>query len=187
MLPGLWALFTVVAAGGQTLRNALQRELTATLGTVGATHVRFLYGLPFGWLFLASAALIAAAAALVVLAGLAPEAEDGSRPGFASMVWFTMMRALNAGTVGGDSGGVPFLATMFGVTIGGIFLVSTLIGILTSGLEARIDSLRKGRSLVCEKDHILILGWSPQIFSIVSELCIANESRKDAAMPECFT
>lgn len=53
MLPGLWALFTVVAAGGQTLRNALQRELTTTLGTVGATHVRFLYGLPFGWLFLA--------------------------------------------------------------------------------------------------------------------------------------
>lgn len=50
---GLWALFTVIAAGGQTLRNALQRELTVTLGTVGATHVRFLYGLPFGWLFLA--------------------------------------------------------------------------------------------------------------------------------------
>ncbi len=48
----LWALFTVIAAGGQTLRNAMQRELTATLGTVGATHVRFLYGLPFGLLFL---------------------------------------------------------------------------------------------------------------------------------------
>jgi drug/metabolite transporter (DMT)-like permease len=49
---GLWIVFTVLAAGGQTLRNALQRGLTATLGTVGATHVRFLYGLPFGLLFL---------------------------------------------------------------------------------------------------------------------------------------
>ena len=47
----LWAVFTVIAAGGQTLRNAMQRELTTTLGTVGATHVRFLYGLPFGLLF----------------------------------------------------------------------------------------------------------------------------------------
>lgn len=47
----LWVVFTVIAAGGQTLRNALQRELTTTLGTVGATHVRFLYGLPFGILF----------------------------------------------------------------------------------------------------------------------------------------
>jgi drug/metabolite transporter (DMT)-like permease len=53
----LWIVFTIVAAGGQTLRNALQRELTATLGTVGATHVRFLYGLPFGLLFLALVAM----------------------------------------------------------------------------------------------------------------------------------
>jgi drug/metabolite transporter (DMT)-like permease len=49
---GLWAVFTVVAAFGQTLRNAMQKELTATLGTVGATHVRFLFGLPFVLLFL---------------------------------------------------------------------------------------------------------------------------------------
>jgi drug/metabolite transporter (DMT)-like permease len=47
-----WVLFTVLASGGQALRNALQRDLTKTLGTVGATHVRFLYGLPFGLLFL---------------------------------------------------------------------------------------------------------------------------------------
>lgn len=49
----LWAAFTVIAAGGQTLRNAMQKELTTTLGTVGATHVRFLFGLPFVLLFLA--------------------------------------------------------------------------------------------------------------------------------------
>src|SRR6185369_2751705 len=48
----LWAVFTVIAAGGQVLRNAAQKELTQTLGTVGATHVRFLFGLPFGMLVL---------------------------------------------------------------------------------------------------------------------------------------
>jgi drug/metabolite transporter (DMT)-like permease len=52
-MPGLWAIFTVVAAAGQVLRNAQQKELTQSLGTVGATHVRFLFGLPFGLLFLA--------------------------------------------------------------------------------------------------------------------------------------
>jgi len=51
-MPGLWAVFTVIAAVGQVLRNVQQKELTATLGTVGATHVRFLFGLPFGVLFL---------------------------------------------------------------------------------------------------------------------------------------
>lgn len=48
----LWAVFTLIAAAAQTARNAMQRELTATLGTVGATHVRFLFGFPFAVLFL---------------------------------------------------------------------------------------------------------------------------------------
>ena len=48
----LWALFTIIAAAAQTARNAMQRELTATLGTVGATHVRFLFGFPFALLSL---------------------------------------------------------------------------------------------------------------------------------------
>jgi drug/metabolite transporter (DMT)-like permease len=49
----LWVPFTLLAAGCQTARNAMQRELTAALGTVGATHVRFLFGFPFALLFLA--------------------------------------------------------------------------------------------------------------------------------------
>jgi drug/metabolite transporter (DMT)-like permease len=55
--PWLWAVFTVLAAFAQTLRNAMQRELTATLGTVGATHVRFLFGFPFVLVFLAGVLL----------------------------------------------------------------------------------------------------------------------------------
>ena len=49
----LWIPFTLLAAAGQTARNAMQRELTTTLGTVGATHVRFLFGFPFALVFLA--------------------------------------------------------------------------------------------------------------------------------------
>jgi drug/metabolite transporter (DMT)-like permease len=48
----LWPAFTLIAALAQTARNAMQRELTAKLGTVGATHVRFLFGFPFAVLFL---------------------------------------------------------------------------------------------------------------------------------------
>jgi drug/metabolite transporter (DMT)-like permease len=59
----LWALFTVIAAASQTVRNATQRELTTTLGTAGATHVRFLFGLPFAALFLV-AVVIASGQAL---------------------------------------------------------------------------------------------------------------------------
>ena len=45
--PWLWIALTVGAALAQTFRNAAQRHLTASLGTLGASLVRFLYGLPF--------------------------------------------------------------------------------------------------------------------------------------------
>ena len=48
----LWIPITVWAAFAQTLRNAAQRQLTAELGTLGATLVRFLYGLPFAFAWL---------------------------------------------------------------------------------------------------------------------------------------
>ena len=54
---GLWIPVTLWAAFAQTLRNAAQRGLTASLGTLGATLVRFLYGLPFAlvWLWIVAA------------------------------------------------------------------------------------------------------------------------------------
>src|SRR5882724_8278858 len=58
----LWAVFTVLAAAGQTARNAMQRELTASLGTVGATHIRFLSGFPFALVFLAGVAFFSGVA-----------------------------------------------------------------------------------------------------------------------------
>src|SRR5690349_8006219 len=48
----LWIPITLWAAFAQTLRNAAQRHLVADLGTLGATLVRFLYGLPFALLWL---------------------------------------------------------------------------------------------------------------------------------------
>ncbi len=52
MASWLWAIFTIIAAFAQTIRNAMQRELAGSLGTVGATHVRFLFGFPFALLSL---------------------------------------------------------------------------------------------------------------------------------------
>jgi drug/metabolite transporter (DMT)-like permease len=54
----LWAVFTVIAAATQTARNAMQRQLTGNLGTVGATHVRFLFGFPFALISLIAIAFI---------------------------------------------------------------------------------------------------------------------------------
>jgi drug/metabolite transporter (DMT)-like permease len=49
----LWIPFTLIASLGQVARNAMQRSLTAKLGTWGATNIRFLFGFPFSLVFLA--------------------------------------------------------------------------------------------------------------------------------------
>src|SRR5438309_7571322 len=52
-IAALWIPFTIVAALGQVARNAMQRQLTAPLGTWGATNIRFLFGFPFSVVFFA--------------------------------------------------------------------------------------------------------------------------------------
>ncbi|MGL5362502.1 MAG: DMT family transporter [Bosea sp. (in: a-proteobacteria)] len=49
----LWVPVTLVAALAQTARNLTQRSLIEAIGVIGATQVRFLYGLPFSIAFLA--------------------------------------------------------------------------------------------------------------------------------------
>lgn len=49
----IWIVFTLVAVAAQTMRNAMQRKLTGTVGMLGATEVRFVFGLPFALVFLA--------------------------------------------------------------------------------------------------------------------------------------
>jgi voltage-gated potassium channel Kch len=135
-----------------------------------------------GWLAVLSAVLVLASALVVWAAGLAPGPEAGTGPGFAELAWMALMRAMDAGTVAGDTGAWSFLLVMLAVTLGGIFIVSVLIGVLTSGIVARLEDLRKGRSRVIERGQTVILGWSPAVFTIVSELCIANESQRRACI-----
>lgn len=128
-----------------------------------------------GWLGLASGALVLVVATAAVAIAPRDSADHGHWPG---MVWRSLLRTLDPGTMGGDTGTAPFLALMLVSTIGGIFIVSSLIGVLTTGLEAKITELRKGRSRIVEHGHTVLLGWSDQVFTVVAELVEANQSER---------
>ena len=68
------------------------------------------------------------------------------------------------------------------ITIAGLFIFSSLIGSISSGIDESISNLRKGKSKVIESNHTLILGYSSMIYSVISELCLANESQKKAVI-----
>jgi ion channel POLLUX/CASTOR len=125
-----------------------------------------------GWLGLASAALVLAVSIVVKAGGFAPGVS------LAGVIWMSLLRTLDGGTMGADRGTWPFLISMLVVTFGGIFIVSVLIGVITSSLEETLEGLRKGRSHVVESDHTVVLGWSPQVFSILAELTTANANQR---------
>jgi voltage-gated potassium channel Kch len=128
-----------------------------------------------GWLGLASALLVLLVTALVV--ATAP-GDVGDHGGWHGVLWMSLLRTLDPGTMGSDQGGLIFLALMLLVTLGGIFIVSSLIGVVTTGLDNKITVLRKGRSRIVEQDHTVVLGWSEQVFTVVAELAEANQSNR---------
>jgi ion channel POLLUX/CASTOR len=128
------------------------------------------------WLFVLLAVLVLASSLVVYATGLGCEA-GGRSPGFLETLWLSLMRTIDPGGVGGDQGSWPFLLSMLAVTAGGILVFSTLIGIIFTGIDNKLDELRKGRSFVVEKGHTVVYGWSLEVFSVVSELIVANESR----------
>jgi voltage-gated potassium channel Kch len=133
-----------------------------------------------GWLGLASLLIVLAVTVILLVTGIAPEASDGQDPqtlSFAEAFWQSLMRTFDPGTLAGDAGW-KYRILMLTVTVGGIFIVSLLISVLSSGLQNKLEELRKGRSFVVEENHTLILGWSSRIFLIISELVIANENQK---------
>jgi voltage-gated potassium channel Kch len=131
-----------------------------------------------GMLFVFSLVIIFVAGATLSITHFVQNGETEPL-GFFEASWMSLMRTLDSGTMGGDTG-TGFRAVMLMVTLGGIFIVSALIGVLNNAIENQMERMRKGRSKVLESNHTLVLGWSSQIFTIINELMIANEDQDQA-------
>ncbi len=127
-----------------------------------------------GILFLATTIVIVVASLIAFLLGQGSIGEN---------IWASLMHTIDAGTItAADTSNGVFVVLMSIVTLCGIFITSILIGIITTGFEEKLNSLKKGNSQVIESDHTVILGFDENIYTIISELAVANESRKDAAI-----
>ncbi|OUX32138.1 MAG: hypothetical protein CBE24_03755 [bacterium TMED264] len=87
----------------------------------------------------------------------------------------------SAAETDGDSNWLAKLSSILGVLVG-LILFSSMVAFITSVFEAKLDELRRGRSIVLENDHTLILGFGDRILEIIRELIEANDSEPDAAI-----
>jgi voltage-gated potassium channel Kch len=131
------------------------------------------------WLGLVALAIVVTAGIALQVLGI--EIEPGRRAGFVEGVWLSLQRTLDAGTGGGDQGW-SFRAVSLFVTLGGIFVVTALIGLTANGIDRKLAQLSRGRTLVVEEGHTLVLGWSTKLPTILQELAIANANQRRAAV-----
>lgn len=101
---------------------------------------------------------------------------------FPYLLWLGVQRSLDPSLVCGDTGCVLFVLSMFVIALGGVFIFSILIGLLTNGISGKLESLQKGHSAVIESGHTVILGWNNQVFTFLSELVEANSNHKNGCV-----
>lgn len=118
--------------------------------------------------------IILVGALVITFSGLAPGDESGYN--ILEAFWVSMLTAIGSGSIGGRETAWPYRLMIFTLTLASIFITSFLISALTNGMVTRVSELKKGRSKVIESGHTVILGWSEQVFTIISELMCANAS-----------
>jgi drug/metabolite transporter (DMT)-like permease len=177
--PWLWAVFTVAAAFAQTIRNAMQRELTASLGTVGATQVRFLFGFPFALIFFAVLLLVSgtpvprsglnfwpwvAAGAFIQIAATALMLAAMGGRSFVVTIAYTKTEPIQVALFGfivlGDAVTPSMLAAIVAATLG-VIVMSTKPGGMVGGIRPTLLGLASGGALA-----LAVIGFRGAILSL---------------------
>ncbi len=150
-----------------TTRDRLRYRFDATLsrGTIGV----------IAWLGALTVVVVLIGGIAVWLLGIRT---DGEKPtGLIEGLWANLV--IQLGNPEGSEADWTWRLIALVVALAGIFVLSTLIGIISSGISSRLDELRKGRTLVVEQGHTLILGWSPKLHQILAELEVANANQRN--------
>ncbi|MEV4439285.1 NAD-binding lipoprotein [Streptomyces sp. NPDC049577] len=129
-----------------------------------------------GWLAAACLAVVLPASVLLVWTDRRAPA---SLTGRLAAVWRSTGDTLR---LGGQTGPPLRVALSVLLALVALLYVSTLVSLITAGINQKLLALRRGRSTVLEDGHVAVLGWSEQVFTVVAELVAANANQRRAAV-----
>lgn len=118
-------------------------------------------------------ALLLATIFLIAFGGLALYAVSDSS--YAEALWQSWTFVADSGNHAEVVGMGPRIVSV-SISAGGMLIFAMMLGLVSDAISEKVDSLRKGRSEVIESNHILILGWSDKLGSLLKQLAIANKS-----------
>ncbi|XP_065870476.1 probable ion channel SYM8 [Euphorbia lathyris] len=118
-------------------------------------------------------ALLFATLFLIGFGGLALYAvSDASFP---EALWLSWTFIADSGNHADRVGVGPRIVSV-SISSGGMLIFAMMLGLVSDAISAKVDSLQKGKSEVVEKNHILILGWSDKLGSVLKQLAMANKN-----------
>ncbi|WP_309234283.1 CASTOR/POLLUX-related putative ion channel [Streptomyces lunaelactis] len=129
-----------------------------------------------GWLALACLAVVVPASMVLVWSDRAAPATLSGR---LTAVWASVGQTLK---IGGAVGSPLYVLASVSLALVALLFVSTLVSLITTGINRRIMSLRLGHSTVLETRHTVVLGWSDQVFPVIGELVAANANQRRSAI-----
>jgi voltage-gated potassium channel Kch len=132
------------------------------------------------WWLGAVTLVFAVAGGIVLLSTDANNGPGGAIKDFYLSLVSTVDGGGEIGLTGGFTGNWWYLVISFVLGFGGLVIVSAFIGLLATIMTEQAERLRKGRSVIVERDHTLVLGWSEKVFDVVSELVEANRNLRRA-------
>lgn len=123
----------------------------------GSPHLILLVGLLLLIIFFS-----VAGGFLVYISGVGEELTES--------MWWVFLRISDPGYLGDDSTVTSaFFGTLFTV-IGMVVFMAGLVGILTSLIMSSLKKLHEGRSAVVFNNHVVVIGWNNEVFTLISEL-----------------
>jgi len=128
-------------------------------------------------LWLGLVTLIAVLLAALALAAFGVGLSGSEDASFVEGFWQSLMRTMDPGTMADDVGWGRRIVAL-AVTTVGILIAGTLIGLIANGIERRMRQMQRGRSIVVESGHAVVLGASDRLPIVVEQLVFANIGRK---------
>ncbi|MGW6740154.1 CASTOR/POLLUX-related putative ion channel [Streptomyces sp. NPDC055025] len=133
-------------------------------------------GTLMGWLVITCLAVVVPVSALLVWTD---PGSPRSLSGRLTAAWRVSAETLRLGALTGTPLRMV-LSALLGLVA--LLCVSTLVGVITTGLAERMAELSRGRSTVLEQGHVVVLGWSDQVTTVVSELVAAQAPNRPRAV-----
>lgn len=118
--------------------------------------------------FVKPLALLVGTILLIAVGGLAIYGVTGES--FDEALWRAWTYIADSGNHADNNGLGPRIVAVF-ISFGGMLIFALMLGLVSDAISEKVDSLRKGKSEVVERNHILILGWSDKLVTTKIQKC----------------